>query len=196
MRIKREIPGINSSSSADVAFLLLIFFLLISSLDVERGISRKLPPEESESARKEKMEIQRRNLLLIYLDENGQLFYNDQPVAYAELKDQAKEFIDNPTQKKDLPEKTPEYFEETGTLATAQRHMIVLQVDQNSLYADYIAVQNELLAAYRELRDSFAIRQFHQPYLSLTHRQQQIVRSVYPQKISEPEPTNKKEKQP
>ena len=194
MKIKREIPGINSSSSADIAFLLVIFFLLISSLDFDQGISRKLPPAESESAPKEKMEIQRRNLLVIYLNENGDLFHNDQPVAYAELKDKAKEFIDNPDEKKDLPEKIPEYFEETGVLATSQRHMIVLQVDCNSLYADYIAVQNELLTAYRELRDSFAILQFHQPYQSLTPRQQQIVRSVYPQKISESEPLNKKEK--
>lgn len=195
MRVKREIPGINSSSSADVAFLLLIFFLLISSFEKDLGISRKLPPEETESTPREKMTIQRRNLLIINLDENGNIFYNDQLIACSELKDKAREFIDNPASKDDLPEKTPEYFEETGTLVTSQRHIIALQVDRSSLYADYIAVQNELLAAYNELRDSFAIRQFQRPYLSLTPIQQNIVRSVYPQKITELELKNKKEKQ-
>jgi biopolymer transport protein ExbD len=190
---RRKIPEINSSSSADIAFLLLIFFLLTTSLDTTRGLYRRLPPPDPPNAVKEKMDIQKRNLLLLSIDENNIITCNKEPIDALELREYVKTFIANPDNDLNLPEKMDEDFPEIGIIPVTTNHVIAMQVDRNSSYQTYISVQNELTAAYGELRERFSQQYFGKSFKQLRTEQREIIRQIYPFKIAELEPLGERE---
>lgn len=188
MRIrKRKIPEINSSSSADIAFLLLIFFLITTSMDPEKGIYRRLPPAVSKEAVREKMDVRERNLMTISIDADNTVSCNDEKTDIRELKPLAKEFIANPDDEPFLPEKVSEEFEGIGTVSYTKNHVIVLRINDNSDYQTYISVQNELIAAYDELRNEFSQKAFKESFQNMNDEKKEIVRKIFPQKIAEQE---------
>jgi len=192
-RKKREVPQVNASASADIAFLLLIFFLITSSMGAENGIFRRLSPPASEDAPKEKKEIQKRDLLVIKIDSDNQLYYNDISLDISDLKEIVTDFISNPQNDDSLPEKQEKEIALLGKMQLTSNHVISLKVSRNADYNTYISVQNELSAAYNHLRNELSLKRFGRVFAALNAEQQLSVREVYPQRIAETESDTHKE---
>lgn len=188
---KREIQEINASSMADISFLLLIFFLVTTSMATDKGLSRTLPPPSTNEEKTENVDVNKRNILMILVNSSDKLMVNMQPMDVSELKEKAKEFIENPGNKEDLPEKELVNVPYIGSRMVTTKHVISLQNDRGTSYQAYIAVQNELVAAYNELRNELSTSKFMgRTYDQLTEDEQDAIKQVYPQKISEAEPKN------
>ena len=190
---KRKVQEINASSMADIAFLLLIFFLVTTTMSVDKGLSRRLPPPLPPNMEKKDVEVNKRNILVILINSNNQLMVQGEPLDVRELKDRAKEFILNEARESSLPEIVPVDVEidgKTETYEVTKNHVISLQNDRGTEYQKYLEVQNELVAAYNEIREEFSKKRFGKPYAELTEEQQLAVQDLYPQKISEAEPKN------
>ena len=187
---KRSVPEINSSSTADIAFLLLIFFLITTSMDTDRGLARRLPPPPEKNQKLDDIIVKERNVLAVRLNSNDQLMCGSDYISIKELRPRAKEFIANPYNDEKLPEKHAKEIPFFGTVMVTENHVISLQNDRGTSYQAYIDVQNELVAAYNELRNELAQEKFQKDYNSLNEDQQKAIRDVYPQKISEAEPKN------
>lgn len=186
IRKKRHVPEINSSSTADIAFLLLTFFLVTTSMDPNRGLPRRLPaPPAREAAPPEEARLKARNILRLSLDAGDRLTCNGRPVRMEELRQEAKDFIANPHDDPGKPEKLPKEIPFFGTLQVTGRHVIALQCDRDASYKAYIAVQDELAAAYNELRDELAQKRWHRNYAALGAPEQEAVRMAYPLRIAE-----------
>ncbi len=187
---KRKSPGINATSSADIAFMLLLFFLMTSSMDTDRGLPRRLPQPVPKDQKKEDVDIKKRNLLVILINSQNQILCNNEYIDIKQLKDKAKEFIDNPYNDEHKPEKLAVDVPFFGEMMITKNHVISLQNDRGTQYQSYINVQSELAAAYTELRDDVSKKKFGKIFLDLDEEQQAAVQTIYPQKISEAEPKN------
>jgi len=191
---KREVPEINSSSTADIAFLLLIFFLITTSMDTDRGLARRLPQPPDQNQKQEDIKLKERNVLTVFLNFQDQLMCAGEYMAVTGLREKAKEFIKNPNNEENLPEKHPLSVPFFGDVQATTKHVISLRCDRGSSYNAYIAVQNELVAAYNELRDELAEEKWQKKYADLDEDQQKAIRMIYPQQISEAEPKKYGEK--
>ena len=191
MARSRELQQINAGSMADIAFQLLIFFLVATTMDTDSGIFRKLPPMPEEEQKEEK-EIKDRNIFVVLVNKDNQLLVENELMDIRKLREAAKEFIANPANKDDLPERIPEEINHFGTIPITKFHVISLQNDRGTTYGTYIAVQNELTAAYNELRDELSIAKFGIRYNDLKEKddRRDAVEDVYPLKISEAIPKN------
>ena len=155
-RKKRKAPQVNSSSSADIAFMLLIFFLITTSMDTDRGLARRLPPPVPKEQKDQDVDIKKRNLLLVLINSNNQILCGDQYVDIKQLKDLVKEFVQNPFNDEHKPEKVEEDVPFFGKVMITKNHIISLQNDRGTEYQAYIDVQNELARAYNELRNEIS----------------------------------------
>ena len=190
-RKKRKVPAMNATSSADIAFMLLIFFLITTSMDTDKGLARRLPPPVPKDQKNDTdVDIKKRNLLVVLINSSNQILCGDQFVDIKQLKDKVKEFIENPYNDANKPEKTEEDVPFFGKVMTAKKHVISLQNDRGTEYQAYISVQNELAKAYNELRDDVSRKKFGKAFADLDEEQQKAVQQIYPQKISEAEPKN------
>ena len=189
-RAKKKVPEVNSSSTADIAFLLLVFFLCTTTMAVNKGLARRLPPPVPAEQKTEDLKAKERNVFVVLLNSNDQLLVQGEYTEVSELKDKAKEFIKNENNAENLPEKEVIEVEYFGNVAVTKNHVISLQNDRGTSYAAYINVQNELVAAYNELRNDLAKAKFGQIYDDLQEDQQKAIQKIYPQKISEAEPKN------
>ena len=193
-RGKRKVPDINSSSTADIAFLLLIFFLITTSMDTDRGLARLLPPPPEEQDKQNTDKIKERNILQVYLNKDDALMCGNDYISIDQLRKKAKEFIANVNNEESKPEKTQKNVEFFGPTLVNDKHVISLQNDRGSSYQAYISVQNELVAAYNELRDELSQSKFQRNYADLNEEEQKAVREIFPQRISEAEPKKYGEK--
>ena len=192
---KRKVPDINSSSTADIAFLLLIFFLITTSMDTDRGLARRLPPPpENDKEQKNEDKVKQRNVLQIYLNMYDQLMVNGEIMNVQQLRAKTKEFVANKYNDESLPEKTSKEVDFFGPTMVTEKHVVSLQNDRSSSYQAYIDVQNELVAAYNELRDELSQEKWGKNYSELNEDQQKAIREIFPQKISEAEPKKYGEK--
>lgn len=189
-RKKRKVPAMNATSSADIAFMLLIFFLITTSMDTDRGLARRLPPPVPKDQKDQDVDIKKRNILPVMINSFGQVLANGELIDIKQLKDKAKEFIDNPYNDEHLPEKTEEDVPYFGKVMINNKHVISLQNDRMTNYQAYISVQNELAKAYNELRNDLAKKKFNQSFEELDEEHQKAIIKIYPQKISEAEPKN------
>ena len=185
---KRKVPDINSSSTADIAFLLLIFFLITTSMDTDRGLARRLPPPPEQNQKNDDIKLKERNVLQVFLNMNDQLMCGNDYIGVDQLRQKAKEFIANPYNDETKPEKHAKDILFFGNMMITEKHVISLRCDRGSSYKAYLAVQNELVAAYNELRDELAQEKWQKNYVDLNDDQQKAIRDIYPQKISEAEP--------
>lgn len=183
---QRKTPEVNAGSMADIAFLLLIFFLVTTTMDTDSGISRKLPPMIDEP-NPDSPPIKQRNIFLVMINKNNDLLVEGEPLSITQLKEKAKEFIVNPMNADNLPEKKPTEINFFGTVAVG-KGIISLQNDRGTEYQTYLKVQNELVAAYNELRNAKAMSKWQKKYADLTEDQQKAIKKIYPQRISEAEP--------
>ena len=185
----RKTPGINGTSSADIAFMLLIFFLITTSMDTDRGLARRLPPPVPKD-QKEEIDVKERNLIKVLIDSEGSILFENKPLDIKQLKDKVKEYVENANNAEDMPEKLEEEVPLFGKVIITKNHVISLMNHRMTSYQDYISVQNELAKAYNELRNELARKKFGKPFEELETEQQKAVAKVYPQKISEAEPKN------
>lgn len=191
---KRSVPEINSSSTADIAFLLLIFFLITTSMDTDRGLARRLPPPPEKEQKIEDVKLKERNVLQVFLNMNDQLMCGNDYISVDQLRAKTKDFIANPYNDDTKPEKYAKDIPFFGNMMITEKHVVSLRCDRGSSYKAYIAVQNELVAAYNELRDELAQEKWQKKYADLNEDQQKAIRDIYPQKISEAEPKKYGEK--
>lgn len=191
---KRSVPEINSSSTADIAFLLLIFFLITTSMDTDRGLARRLPEPPQQDHKPEDVKLKERNVLQVFLNLNDQLMCGNDYISIDQLRTKAKEFIANPYNDEAKPEKYAKEIPFFGTMQVTEKHVISLRCDRGSSYKAYISVQNELVAAYNELRDELSEEKWQKKYSELNEEQQDAIRKIYPQTISEAEPKKYGEK--
>lgn len=165
---------INAGSMADIAFLLLIFFLVTTQIVEDKGILVKLPPWSNEPP--DITKLKERNVFSVLVNASNQLLVRGQPTQIRELKERTKEFISNPTRREDLAE-------------APTKAVISLKNDRGTNYETYLQVYNELQAAYNELRDEEALKRFGLVYDECNSEQRQIIRNEIPLILSEAEPT-------
>jgi biopolymer transport protein ExbD len=183
---KRSVPEINAGSMADIAFLLLIFFLVTTTMDVDKGLNRKLPPWDDNPV-KETSTIKEKNVFVVLVNGQDQLLVEDEYMDVRDLRQAAKEFIDNNGDGSCDVCKGSRSPESSDNPAKA---IISLQNDRGTSYETYIKVQNELVAAYNDLRDELAQSQFGKPFDLLGEDAKKFVQDKYPQIISEAEPVS------
>lgn len=183
----RKTPGLNTQSTADIAFLLLCYFLMTSTMDQQSGLQRRLPPMPDQNQKTEDTKVNKRNIIIVKINSSDRLFAGDQLLDVSQLKDKIKEFITNPNNDPNLPEREMKNIEGYGEYLVS-KGVISLQNDRGTSYRAYIAVQNELVKAINEVRDDFCKQNYGKAYTFLTEDQQKIVREAIPQNISEAEP--------
>ena len=183
----KKTPELNTSSTADMAFLLLCFFLMTTTMDQDLGLQRRLPPMPDKNQKVQDQKVNRRNIIIVKINSADRLLAGTEPMHVSQLKDKIKEFLDNPQNNPNLPEKEEIDIEGFGK-AMVSKGVISLQNDRGTSYEAYIAVQNELVKAVNELRDAWSMENFGQTYASLDEDKQAIVRKAVPQNISEAEP--------
>ena len=189
---KRKVPGLNASSTADISFILLIFFLITTSMDTDMGLARRLPQPPEDEEIKQELKIKERNVMEVRINAAGYLWVKDGTGSdWADIRDlrnRAKVFIQNEQNLGTLPEKHAINIDLLGQCFLSDKHVISVQTDRGTPYNMYFQVQNELVAAYNELRDELAKQKFGRVYAALSDEQKVAIRTYYPQKISEAEP--------
>lgn len=186
----RQISEINAGSMADIAFLLLIFFLVATTMDVDSGLSTKLPPmPEKNAVIDDSKAIKERNVFVVLINANDKLMVEGKEMSVYDLRKATREFILNPFNKPELPEKKLKNIEFFGEVMSS-KGIVSLQNDRSTSYGLYIKVQNELNAAFNEIRDETAMKQFGQHFNDLSKEKRNAVKDYIPQVISEAEPKN------
>ncbi len=204
---KRELQEINAGSMADIAFLLLIFFLVATTMDVDTGLTRLLPdiPDEEDQT---VVQVNKRNVLVVLINRDDQLMVkNEFGTRVDQLKDITMNFFLNPTNDPNLPEKEPkdvQFPPGSSSLLPADgmwsgmvsKGVISLQNDRSTSYKQYLAVQNELVGAVNQLRQDFCKLYFDKDFDDLNMNspvEKEIaegIRKIYKMNISEAEPKN------
>ncbi|MBQ2459655.1 MAG: biopolymer transporter ExbD [Bacteroidaceae bacterium] len=189
---KKKVPGLNSSSTADISFILLIFFLITTSMDTDMGLARRLPRPPEPDQEDQIMDIKSRNILYVRLNSAGELWVKDEissgDMDVKALKERVKEFVKNEQNNPRLPEKHVKNIDLLGQCFVTDKHVVSVQTDRGTPYNTYFDVQNELVAAYSELRNELSKQKFGRPYENLKDEEKLAIRSYYPQNISEAEP--------
>jgi biopolymer transport protein ExbD len=203
----KKVGDLNASSQADIAFLLLIFFLVTTSMSVDQGLYRQLPPPQ-EDKKENTDKINERNIFIVLINKDNQLAIEGELADISTLTERTIEFITNPKDKTDLAErvKASKKLEDATRDGKADevvalkklidqcgdvditKGVVSLQNDRGTTYETYIAVQNAIVAAYNITRDKFSQEQFGKVYDDLTTDQQKLVKIVIPLNISEAEP--------
>ena len=183
----RPAGDINAGSMADIAFLLLTFFMMVTTMDTETGIQRRLPPMPDENHIEQADQINKRNIMVVLINNNDRLFAGGQEMPIVMLKEKVKEFLTNPANLPNLPEKRERDIEGFGPYMVS-RALVSLQNTRGTSYKAYIEVQNELVKAFNEVRDDFAMQHFGKKYDFLNDDQQRITRDAVPMSLSEREP--------
>ena len=188
---RRETPEINAGSMADIAFLLLIFFLVTTTMDIDTGISRKLPEKQDPNIKPPI--LKEKNVFEVLVNRNNDiLIEGDQYMQIADLREATIKFIDNGGGTDENGEECTwcEGNKDPISSDHPKKAIISLQSDRGTSYGTYISVQNELVAAYTVLRNRYANNKFNRDFDDLTEEQQTVIKKdIYPQIISEAEPT-------
>ncbi len=203
---KRDIPEVNAGSMADIAFLLLIFFLVATTMDVDTGITRLLPPIPEKDQKQEEVKVKERNVLVVLINKDDQLMVEGQIMSVEQLKDKTVEFFANPNDDSDLPEKelvTIDFppgkssaFPDGQAKLMVSKGVVSLQNDRSTTYGKYLKIQDVLVAAVNDLRNQFSLEYFGLKYDDLDPKRDtdeaiiEGINKVYKMNISEAEPKN------
>ena len=226
---RRMSQEINAGSMADIAFLLLVFFLVTTTMDSDWGLARLLPPPPEDIPQNDDIKIKERDVFVVLANANDQLLVEGELLEIDQLREKAKEFITNASHSENLPQwedislglcnqkiaeakaaqdkdvlsKWKKRLEAANVLGnyTLTKQVISLQNDRGTSYNLYIQVQNELAAAYRELREELAREKLGEDYAMIEEKAKSknpvypdykekynAIKTVYPQRISEAEP--------
>jgi len=183
----KKLPEVPAASLADIAFMLLIFFLVTTTMDVDSGLERRLPPFVENPTDDKNPPIKERNVFVVLIDAKNRLMVEGEILNIDKLRAKTKEFMANPSDLETLPEKkltTVPFFGEVQVT----KGVISLQNAVGTQYGTYIQVQNELVAAINELRDELSRQKFGKPYSRLNKDKKNAIQAIYPSRISEAEP--------
>ena len=172
---------------SDISFLLLAFFLLVSNINTDQGIARRLPPPLPPNVT-EPPEVKERNIFIVKINSKDRLLFNGEVGDIADLRERAKKFLTNPYDDPKLPEKIDMDIPMLGTMKVS-KGIISLQNDRGTSYDMYVAVQNELTAAINEIRTDLSLERFGRKYADLNDSQRDAIDKAIPIAISEAEPT-------
>ena len=161
---RRIIPALNTTSTADISFMLLIFFLVTTSMDMDKGLMRQLPPLDKQQE-EQVVDVDKRNVLRLTLSASDELQVNDSIVAIASLRRRVMEFV--------------------ARCPDRERHVISIELDRETGYDAYFNMQNEIVAAYNALREARARRAYGNTFAKCTSQQQEALRAYFPQRIAE-----------
>ena len=197
-------PEVNAGSMADIAFLLLIFFLVTTTIETDAGLDRMLPPIEPPD---QDVVIKQKNIFQVNINKNGQLLADDQLIEISDLREKAMEFLDNGG----APQGSPDYCSyckgarDASSSDSPAKAIISLKNDRETKYSTYITVQNELVGAYNDLRDREAQRLYGKKFVDMEaeylnpetsddvkdelKEKVQRIQELFPQKLSEAETT-------
>ncbi|MDG1731110.1 MAG: biopolymer transporter ExbD [Algibacter sp.] len=191
---KRAAPEVNAGSMADIAFLLLIFFLVTTTIETDSGINRKLPPMEESD---EDVIIKQKNIFTVLLNGKDQLLVEDELMELKDLRKAAREFLDNGG---DGSCNFCKGKRDPASSDNPDKAIISLANNRETTYKTYIAVQNELVAAYNELRDARAEALYGKSFAEMESNYKDVnwpgnkeklkekidqIKLDYPQKLSE-----------
>ncbi len=183
-RPKRRVPLLNTTATADISFMLLIFFLVTSSMDTDKGLLRQLPPPE-ESKTEIEMKIKERNALEIELNGQNEIVCQGEKLSEEALLERIKVFVANKDNDPALPEKSVREVNFFGRCEVSDRHVLILKVSRESCYDHYFHLQNTIARAYAQLRNELARKKFHKAFAACTQDEKEAIGMVYPQRISE-----------
>ncbi len=203
---KRQAPEVNAGSMADIAFLLLIFFLVTTTIASDTGINRKLPPKIPDDMEFDAPKIKEKNLFTVIVNKDNQLLVENENMELKDLRQAAIDFLDNGGgTRADLGKKYCDYCKGKRNPESSdnpEKAVISVQNSRETNYGTYIGIQNELVAAYITLRNREAKRLYGETYTSLQARYKDVndledkdelkakidaVKKLYPEKISEAE---------
>lgn len=162
-RKQRETPGLNTTSTADISFMLLIFFLVTTSMDVDKGLLRQLPSPEPQKKEQQHSVVDKANLMALRLTAGDTLLVNDKPMQVSQLKEETIRFVHR----------------------LGKKHLISIESDRDADYNLYFQMQNQLMEAYSQLRNETAQKKYHRDYALLNNDQKEQVRNICPQRITE-----------
>ena len=200
---KRAVPEVNAGSMADIAFLLLIFFLVTTTIEKDKGILRSLPQIEPPSD--DPVIIKQKNLFTVLLNKNDQLLVEEEQMQVKDLRQAAIEFLDNGGGE-DASGNKCDYCQGARDPSSSDhpdKAIITLQHDRETSYGKYIEVQNELVAAYNVLRNREAKRLYNTTYTKMVADKDDVyyqgdvdklkdridvIKKLFPLKLSEAEP--------
>lgn len=184
MRNSKRMPEVNAGSMADIAFLLLIFFLVTATISSDEGISRLLPRECPPEIADCTIPIHERNVLRIVINNDDKIMIENDIISIDKLKDITKDFLDNNGANNCS-------YCKGNKISTAsenpQNAVISLQNGKHTSYKQYVTVQNELTKAYKELRNTYSAHKFGKPLGKLSKTQLKEVKNAYPLILSEAE---------
>lgn len=162
-RRKRRVPSLNTTATADISFMLLILFLVTTSMDADKGLQRQLPPVDNRE--EATIDVNKENIMQLELTAENQLLIDNNAAATSQLRQKVMEFVEKSRDRK--------------------HHIISLKADRNATYDEYFNIQNEIVAAYHTLRNRAAQRYYHRSYDECTKEQREKLREIYPQRIAE-----------
>lgn len=161
-RKQRETPGLNTTSTADISFMLLIFFLVTTSMDVDKGLLRQLPSPDPQKKEQQTV-VDKANLMELRLTAGDTLLVNGKPMQVSLLKEETIRFVHR----------------------LGKKHLISIESDRDADYNLYFQMQNQLMEAYSQLRNETAQKKYHRDYALLNNDQKEQVRNICPQRITE-----------
>ena len=161
-RKQRETPGLNTTSTADISFMLLIFFLVTTSMDVDKGLLRQLPSPEPQKKEQQTV-VDKANLMELRLTAGDTLLVNGKPMKVSQLKEETIRFVHR----------------------LGKKHLVSIESDRDADYNLYFQMQNQLMEAYSQLRNETAQKKYHRDYALLNNDQKEQVRNICPQRITE-----------
>lgn len=203
---RRATPEVNAGSMADIAFLLLIFFLVTTTIEKDKGIARQLPPDEEVQ---DPPIIKQKNLFIVNVNKNDQLLVEDELMELEDLRQAAIEFLDNGGAPAGSPEYCrycqggPDRVKDPASSDNPEKAVISVQNDRMTSYKMYIAVQNELVAAYNFLRNRESQRLYGWKFTEVdrainegnfngneetAQEKLKVIQEMFPMKLSEAEP--------
>ena len=164
--------------------MLLIFFLVTSSMDTDKGLTTQMPPPEDTTEQQEQ-EVKQRNVLELRLDADDVLTCNGEAISNDELTKRIEEFVANVSDAADLPEKSEREVHLIGRCRVSDRHIITIEADRQTTYNAYFEMQNAIARGYNNLRDRLARSRFGHAYAVCSQEERDAVAMVYPKRISE-----------
>lgn len=162
-RKQHKTPGLNTTSTADISFMLLIFFLVTTSMDVNKGLLRQLPSPEPQKKEQQQSVVDKANLMELRLTAGDTLLVNGKPMQVSLLKEETIRFVHR----------------------LGKKHLISIESDRDADYNLYFQMQNQLMEAYSQLRNETAQKKYHRDYALLNNDQKEQVRNICPQRITE-----------
>jgi biopolymer transport protein ExbD len=160
-RRRHSVPRLNTTSTADISFMLLIFFLVTTNMDVDKGMMRQLPPAEVQE--QEESFVPKGTMMTLQLTADNKLLADGHPIALKHLRQHTEAFVRR----------------------VGKKHLIKIDAAPEASYDLYFQMQNELVVAYKNLRNETSRRLFHQDYVSLSPEQRDVIKAECPQRIAE-----------